>query len=324
MKRRIFLHGYLKGLCPDGLELNTVTVAEAIGALKLPIDPLEGRHRVRVLGFDTKEALYSPSDVEEIHLVPDFSGGKGGLLQIIIGTVLVVASIITFNEELIPGIASMMGFTEATISAVALGVGMMGASLMLGGLLQMLSPAPKMDATQDSGSSLFLGAAQNTTAIGTRIPILYGRTQVFGQILSCQNSAVDVTTSSAVTFNNFTTTSTGVWDGQSWNTTAGTLTGAGAGGLGSNTLTPLTALTATKSSPIYILTPTPAPGADDTYEVQVTNDSVNYVNITQFSVQVAEGTIGFASTTSYSSVRVRRTTDGYNPSSWYQATISGS
>jgi len=60
-----------------------------------------------------------------------------------------------------------------------------------GGIMQLISPAPKQDST-DPDASKYIGAPGNTTKIGTRIPILYGRRKIFGQILSLDIEAKDV------------------------------------------------------------------------------------------------------------------------------------
>lgn len=107
MKRRIILHGYLKKLVPQQIELAVSTIAEAIEALcvvtgkALHPTASAGRHRVAVVGFPTLDAMRSPlgDDVEEIHLVPAFAGGGGGggMFQVVLGVVIIVASIITYQ-----------------------------------------------------------------------------------------------------------------------------------------------------------------------------------------------------------------------------------
>jgi predicted phage tail protein len=208
MKRKILLHGRLKKLCPDGLEIDAATVAEAIRGLCAvtngafnPI-PGKGRHEISVVGFPTRESLYEPipDEVTELHLMPTFAGGKrGGVMQVIIGVVIIVAAVVAAlpsgGTSLALGTSVLWGMTTAG--------GLMFAGVMMaaGGLLAMMSPAPKMDtgvgSTSYSGSSnpeasKYLGAPQNTVKIGTRIPILYGRTRVYGHILSLGIQATDV------------------------------------------------------------------------------------------------------------------------------------
>jgi hypothetical protein len=63
-------------------------------------------------------------------------------------------------------------------------VGLLGASLILGGLMQLLTPMPEYDVGVAQEGSKYIPATSNTTKIGTRIPILYGTRMVGGHILS--------------------------------------------------------------------------------------------------------------------------------------------
>ncbi|MDR3436442.1 hypothetical protein [Telmatospirillum sp.] len=181
MKRKIFLHGKLRNLAPDGLEFDAATVEEAISALCLQtkaFNPLPGkpRHELEVLGFDTDASLMAPlnDNVKELHLVPSLRGGKaGGVLQIIVGAVMVVV-----------GVALSWCTGGASLALV-----MSGAMMIAEGLIALLSAAPKKN---DPDASKYIGAPQNTTAIGTPIPILYGRRLVYGQMLSMNVQANDV------------------------------------------------------------------------------------------------------------------------------------
>src|SRR5690606_15604493 len=107
-------------------------------------------------------------DVTEIHLVPELSGGKsGGFVKIALGAVLIAASF-AMTGPILPAL-----YGGISASAVFWG----GVTLVLGGLLELISPAPKMDTktSQDPEASKYLGTPQNTTRAGTRIPLLYGR-----------------------------------------------------------------------------------------------------------------------------------------------------
>lgn len=195
MKRKIVLHGSLRELIPDTVELDASTVADAIRGLStiyadvLRPHPIKGRHTVQVLGYDTEESLHTPlgSNVTELHLLPVFTGGKkGGFIQIVVGAMLIVAA-----YYLGPGGSGAIGQTMTNMMYSV------GASLILGGVLALLSPAPKMDNFEFNGTgasegSLYLGNPKNTTKIGTRIPILYGKFRTYGQLLSADIQAADV------------------------------------------------------------------------------------------------------------------------------------
>lgn len=64
-----------------------------------------------------------------------------------------------------------------------------GAMMVLGGIVQMLTPVPETDSTE---GSLYLGAGVNTVRIGTRIPILYGTRKIGGHYLSFDVDAKDI------------------------------------------------------------------------------------------------------------------------------------
>lgn len=172
-RRKIFLHGSLNRFAPNGLELEADTVIEAVNGvckvLGIKPNPISGRMTVKVLGFDSLELLHSYSDTEELHIVPAFHGRGffGDVVKIVVGAVLIAASFI-------PGIGPLAaGFLFN-----------MGATLVLGGLMNMLFPQK----VADTGG--YLGPPGNTTAIGTPISLVFGTTQVYGQILSYNVDAI--------------------------------------------------------------------------------------------------------------------------------------
>jgi len=166
MLRQVHLHGYFTAFHDGPIAVVAETVSDAVEAVTRQLKGFQptvrGRHRVKVVGHETTEALYQPlGETVDIHLVPQFAGGKsGGFIQIIIGAVLVAGSF------LLPG--PWAPYLMAT-----------GAMLMLGGLVQLLSPAPG-----EEKKSRYLGTPKNTVEIGTRIPILYGEDKVYGHYLS--------------------------------------------------------------------------------------------------------------------------------------------
>ncbi len=97
-------------------------------------------------------------------------GSNGGIFQIILGVALIAASlIITFGT-----------------AGGGLALGLLGGSLVLGGIAQLITPTPKLPAQaktgeQDPGeeinSSLFTRAAGNA-AQGECVPVIYGRRRV--------------------------------------------------------------------------------------------------------------------------------------------------
>ena len=113
-----------------------------------------------------------PITGEVIRIVPVIIGSKkAGLIQTILGAVLVIASI------WMPGLsiaASNMMFAA-------------GASITLGGVVQMLSPQATGLASKqssDNRASYAFGGVTNTAAQGYPVPLLYGRRRIGGAIIS--------------------------------------------------------------------------------------------------------------------------------------------
>lgn len=194
---KVVLHGYLKKLYPKELFLSGHNVSEIInGMCKMTKAfnpaPNKPRHLISVVGFHTKESLLEPiaSDLEEIHLTPAFHGGKkGGFFQIVVGVVLIAAAFWTGGATL--GVLGQLGIAGSSLGLL----GSIGLSMLLGGLLAMLSPQPKISnngSEADPEASKYLGATENTVKIGTRIPFIYGRVKHGGHYISFDVDAKDV------------------------------------------------------------------------------------------------------------------------------------
>lgn len=97
----------------------------------------------------------------DIRVAPVIVGSKqAGVLQTIIGAVLVVIGIAT------------------SWTGVGAYIGAAGISMMLGGVIQMLSPQQKGLSAKDSpdnGASYNFNGPVNTSAQGNPVPLLYGR-----------------------------------------------------------------------------------------------------------------------------------------------------
>lgn len=169
---RIVAHGKLRDIMPDPIEIEVASIAEAVEALGHVVPgfrPKIGKERecVQIIGVETMADLFDPTDREEIHIVPPFVGARGAV-QIVLGAVLVAVS---FIPGLGPATAAFM-FNA-------------GLALIAGGIIALFSPAPSSDSGGVSNDkSRYLGTPKNTVAIGTRIPVLYGRHQVYGHFLA--------------------------------------------------------------------------------------------------------------------------------------------
>jgi predicted phage tail protein len=176
MKKTIILHGYLKELHDQPIEVEAETVAEALRLLNTieafkRADPFP----VTVDGVETDIALFSVTSLEEIHVRPQLEGGGGrGFMQVMLGAVLVAVGFAA-------GPAGILGISQSTLY-------LSGALMITGGLLQMLYKAPN---PEDQKSSRYIGSTVNSVQIGTRIPILYGVRKIGGHFMSFDVDAKD-------------------------------------------------------------------------------------------------------------------------------------
>ncbi|MCL6366698.1 tail assembly protein [Pectobacterium carotovorum subsp. carotovorum] len=115
----------------------------------------------------------------EIRIAPIIIGSKqAGIFQIILGAILVVAGYFTFGTTSPYGVSMMMG----------------GASMALGGVIQMLTPVQgglSMRESPDNKPSYAFGGPVNSIAQGNPVPILYGRRRIGGAIISAGIYAED-------------------------------------------------------------------------------------------------------------------------------------
>lgn len=159
-------------------EIAATTAAEAIEGWSRQVGMRLSDNRVmEAVGFETPESLFEKTDVTELHLMPAMSGG-GGFFKIVIGAALIVGGIFV---SAIPGLQAV---GIAMISA--------GISLVIGGIMQLFMKSPKASDDKDPEASKYIGAGQNTTAIGTPIAIGGGRMLIGGQYLSLQVNSSDL------------------------------------------------------------------------------------------------------------------------------------
>ncbi|WP_151818855.1 tail assembly protein [Acinetobacter nosocomialis] len=141
-----------------------------------------GKKRPAIYDHETKrvitgdnigeEQLDMKTEADIIHIVPRVigAGGNNGVLQLVLGVVLIAASFI-------PGIGQ-----AAQVALIGAGAGM-----AMGGVASMLMPKAQttQNQNQDGNRANFgFGSAVTTAAQGYPVPILYGRREVGGFVLS--------------------------------------------------------------------------------------------------------------------------------------------
>ncbi|HBC0358878.1 TPA: tail assembly protein [Citrobacter farmeri] len=163
------------------------TTAEAVRSLCCTIDGFEkflNTSKSRGLTYAVfrgkknigKDDLAFPVTADVIRIVPIVIGSKkAGLLQTILGAVLVVVGVV---------VTGLSWGYAAPIGGVLISSGI---GLMAGGIIQMLSPQPaglasKQDAANQA--SYAFGGVTNTAAQGYPVPILYGKRRIGGAIIS--------------------------------------------------------------------------------------------------------------------------------------------
>ncbi|MBT2116412.1 tail assembly protein [Dyella sp. LX-66] len=174
------------------LALDTQAPAEAIAALSAQLKGFREfmlKAKDRGLGFSVfvgkrnlkEEQLNDPSGAEDIRIAPILLGSKnGGVFNVILGVVLVaIAYFNPFNLLTGPMISSMYGI---------------GSSMIMGGVVQLLSPQPKglkLSDRPDNQPSYVFNGPVNTQAQGNPVPVLYGRLIVGSAVVSAGIHAED-------------------------------------------------------------------------------------------------------------------------------------
>lgn len=138
--------------------------------------PLQGRPILQVAGFNTKEELEAPLEAAEVHIFPAMFGG-GGFGKILMGAAMI-------GVAFIPGINVIAAGLKAALIVA-------GATMALTGVVELFMGAPSLSKEEDPEASKYLGSGNNTTAIGTPIPIGGGRVKVGGHLLSMQVNSND-------------------------------------------------------------------------------------------------------------------------------------
>lgn len=185
MKRTVKLYGVLRKHFGREYLLDVQSPRDAVQALCNLVPGFEkflatGEERGLVFtmfsgrrNLGIEELDLQGSDAEEIRIAPIIQGSKqGGLFQVVLGAVLVVAGVFTGGLSSGLGIAMMAG----------------GAALALGGVVQMLSPTAKtgsLDRNEDGNNPSYgFGSAVTTIAQGNPYPVLYGEREIGGAIES--------------------------------------------------------------------------------------------------------------------------------------------
>jgi len=120
-----------------------------------------------------REELANRSGHQDIWIIPTIRGANSGTAKVIVGAILVVVGVVFYNPYLIS----------------------MGLSLMLGGILQLMTPVPKAPEEQPN-SNVFQGNASAVTQGGC-VPLVYGRALVAPAVVGISLDNDDIATTVA-------------------------------------------------------------------------------------------------------------------------------
>ncbi|EAO5284925.1 tail assembly protein [Salmonella enterica] len=190
---RVCLYGDLQRF-GKRFSLSIKTAAEGVYALAMQIPGFrekmtEGWYQVRIAGEDVSEDTLSTRLHEPlppgavIHIVPRMEGAKsGGIFQVVLGAVAIAAAFWT-------GGASM-----AAWGALSTGLFTAGASMILGGVAQMLTPQPKapsMHSADNGKQNTYFSSLDNMVAQGNPLPVAYGEVMTGSRRISQELSTRD-------------------------------------------------------------------------------------------------------------------------------------
>lgn len=180
MLRRIELHGVLAERFGKSFDLDVRTPREACEALSYQI---KGFKQFMMRAHDSglffavfnddknigEAEIGMNTGASVIRIVPKIVGSGGKVL----GWVQVVAG------------AALIGF-GATLGPAGYGLMAAGAGMMLGGAATLLMPSPNLDPQDPDGNkaSYAFGGAVTTVAQGNPVPLLIGRRQIGGAVIS--------------------------------------------------------------------------------------------------------------------------------------------
>jgi predicted phage tail protein len=201
MLRTVILHGRLSQF-GGSFDLDVKSPAEAIRALIVQIKGfrqalreghyhiLKGQPARRREDLSLEELKLRLGRNSEIHIVPAIEGSSSGWGKILAG-VAIVALAIAAPYAL--GIAGGLSATFGAISAIGFSgisfgtIAGLGAAVALGGVAQLLSPAPALSggtASVDTKASFLFGSADNVTTEGVPVPLVFGEFVVGSVVIS--------------------------------------------------------------------------------------------------------------------------------------------
>ena len=200
MLRKIKLYGKLaKFIGHRVLEADVASAAEAVRFLLANWPELEAHmadqhYRVSIGTYDLlAEELHDPAGQAPISFVPVVAGA-GSAGRILIGIALIAAAFIPgFGFAAATAATATAAATSAGFTALGSILFSLGASLVLGGVAQLLTPTPTTSKDEgDPRKSFSFSGIQNTNRAGVPVPVVYGETLVGSVVISAGIDIVQV------------------------------------------------------------------------------------------------------------------------------------
>lgn len=199
MLRKIKLYGQLaKFIGKRVLEADVATAAEAMRMLVANFPGLEKHmadqhYRVTVGTYDLAlDEIHDPAGQQDIMIAPVLAGAGGGFGRILAGIAIIALS---FGIGAIASAGVALGGIGGigTIGTAFVGI---GASLILGGVAQLLTPVPKVPqgpgSDNDPRKTFNFSGIQQTSRQGVPVPCVYGLTLVGSVVISAGTDTVQV------------------------------------------------------------------------------------------------------------------------------------
>jgi predicted phage tail protein len=207
MLRKIKLYGQLaKFVGRRVLEADVATAAEAVRMLVANFPGLEKHmaeqyYRVTVGTYDLAlDEIHDPAGQQDIKIMPVVVGAGGAAGKIAIGIGLIAVSFLFPGAGIFGASFGSFGPLAAstinTLTTIGNVISAIGASLVLGGVAQLLTPVPKVPqgagSDNDPRKTFNFSGIQQTSRQGVPVPCVYGLTLVGSVVASAGTDTVQV------------------------------------------------------------------------------------------------------------------------------------
>ena len=175
------------------------STADAIKFLICNFDGLEAHmadryYKVIVNDEDIdKKELHNPIGKSDIHIVPIITGAGSNTGRILLGAALIGLSFVSFGGAAGLGAA----FSGGQVGFISQSLALVGGSLVLQGVSNMLFPLPEPPEFEDSEDpriSFSFSGIQNVSRAGVTHPIVYGEVVTGSVLISAGVTTNDVAT----------------------------------------------------------------------------------------------------------------------------------